>query len=141
MPRLEKVVASHTRWNSAWLLGKGMGGPFSANLLLLPPSHYSSVICHTWNSGRHAPGVTLTLTFDAPVVVLRLCPHMIPETGFVGLVITTTPGAGGAHRTAHRSVWREGVWVSIALPSAARELRLEFMESPSWIALHAVEGG
>ena len=133
MPQLVRVHASHCRW--AWWFGNGQGGLFSAQLLLLHPSHYDSVLNHTWNAGRHAPGVTLTLGFDAPVTTLRLCPNMKPAEGFVGLVVVLENG----QRIAHRSLWRESEWVTITIPAPASELLIEFMESPSWIALHAVD--
>jgi hypothetical protein len=127
-----RAVASHNRWG--WLFGNGESGPFSASALIMPPSAF---INQTWNSGRHAPGVTLSLTFGAPVTVLRLCPHMKPTEGFVGLIVVCEKG----ERVAHRSLWREGEWVAIPLSTPASEMRVEFMESPSWIALHAVEAG
>jgi hypothetical protein len=124
MPQLVRVHASHCRWFT--------NGPFSAQLLL--PSHYDSVLNRTWNAGRHAPGVTLTLGFDAPVTALKLCPNMKPAEGFVGLVVVL----GNGQRIAHRTMWRESEWVTIAIPTPVSELLIEFMESPSWIALHAV---
>ncbi len=131
MPQPVRAIASHNRWD--WLFGQS--GPCGANILRMLPSHYDSVLNHTWNSGRHAPGVTLTLTFDAPVTVLKLCPHMKPVEGFVGLIIVLE----NAERIAHRELWRENQWVEIALPIPTSEMRVEFMESPSWIALHAVD--
>jgi hypothetical protein len=125
------AIASHNRWD--WLFGQY--GPCCANLLLIPPSQYDSVLNHTWNSGRHAPGVTLTLTFDAPMTVLRLCPRMNQADGFVGLIIVFE----NAERIAHREFWRENQWVEIALPTPASVMSIDFVESPSWIALHAVE--
>ena len=133
MPRLVRADASHNRWAS-WF-GDGQGGPFSARLLLLPPSHYGAVLNHTWNAGCHAPGVTLTLGYDTPVTALKLCPSMKPTEGFVGLVVVLQNG----ERIAHRTLWRESEWVTIEIPTPATELRIEFMESPSWIALHAVD--
>ena len=70
----------------------GHGGPFSAQILLLPPSHYGAVLNHTWNAGCHAPGVTLTLGYDGPVTALKLCPNMKPAEGLVGLVVVLDNG-------------------------------------------------
>ena len=130
-----RATASHTRWS--WLLGT-VGGPFQAGNLCMSQAQRDAVIGHTWNAGRAPPHVTLTVEFDEPVRLLRLCPHMNPESGHVGLVITVL--GGSAERVPHRALWRENEWVSIALPGAASAFRIEFMESPSWIALHAVEG-
>ncbi len=105
----------------------------------------------TWNAGRHAPRVSLTVVFDEAVRQLRLRPNMNPESGHVGLVITAVGPPGekgegaaplaGHEKTAHSALWREGEWVSIALLGApASAFRIEFMESPSWIALYGVEG-
>jgi hypothetical protein len=146
LPQLTRAVASHTRWGH--LLGS-YGSPFTAQLLLLPPSRFDAVLGRAWNAGRHAPGVVLALEFDAPVTTLRLCPRMVPTEGMVGLVVvvlsdvdeaTATTTTTAAERIAHRELWREGEWVAVALPTPARALRIEFVESPSWIALYAVEG-
>ena len=133
MARLVRVEASHNRWGH--FFGNGQGGPFSAQLLLMHPSQYGAVLNHTWNAGCHAAGVTLTLCYDAPVTVLKLCPSMKPAEGFVGLVVVLE----NAGRIAHRTLWRESEWVTIEIPTPSSELRIEFMESPSWIALHAVD--
>ena len=90
---------------------------------------------HTWNAGCHAPGVTLALGFDEPVTVLMLCPSMKPAEGVVGLVVVLENG----ERIAHRALWIESEWVTIDIPTPVHELRIEFVESPSWIALHAVD--
>jgi hypothetical protein len=124
-PRLVQAVASATRWQS--FLGEEHN-PFSARVLL--PSRLGGA----WNSGRHAP-VSLTLSFDAPVAVLELCPSMLPD-GHVSLVVVPLEDAG--ERTAHSAVWRDCVWVSIALAAPSRSMRLEFAESPSWVALHGL---
>ena len=151
LPQLTRAVASHTRW--AHVLGS-YGSPFTAQLLLLPPSRFDAVLGRAWNAGRHAPGVALALEFDTPVTTLRLCPRMAPIEGVVGLVVvvvfassleeadeeaTTTTTTTAAQRIAHRELWRDGEWVAVALPAPARALRIEFVESPSWIALYAVE--
>ena len=134
----KRAAASHTRWS--WLFGTA--GPFRAYNLCMSPAQRDDVIGQTWNAGRHPPHVTLTVEFDGPVRLLRLCPHMSPESGHVGLVIAVLSEEEGAvvERVPHSALWREGEWVSIALPRAASAFRIEFMESPSWIALHAVEG-
>jgi hypothetical protein len=152
LPQLTHAVASHTRW--AHVLGS-YGSPFTAQLLLLPPSRFDALqLGRAWNAGRHAPDVTLALEFDAPVTTLRMCPRMAPTEGVVGLVVvvfassleeaddeaTTTTTTTTALRIAHRELWRDGEWVAVALPAPARALRIEFVESPSWIALYAVEG-
>ena len=113
-PRLVQAVASATRWQS--FLGEEHN-PFSARVLL--PSRG----CGSWNSGRHAP-VSLTLSFDTPAAVLELCPSMLPD-GHVSLVAvpledTVERIAHGGERTAHSGVWRDGVWVSIALAAPSR---------------------
>jgi hypothetical protein len=115
------------------LFGKeGSGGPYSATTLLLPRSQ--NLLNYTWNAGRHAPGVTLQLVFDTPITVLKLNPQMKPKEGIVGIVITTC-----SQKIAHHTIWHDGEWVSIELPSPSSELLIEFMESSSWIALHAVD--
>ena len=133
MAQLIRATASHTRWGYFFGID-GSGGPFNASLLLLQPSHYDADINHTWNSGRFAPDVMLRLTFDRPVTILKLCPSMKPAEGRVGLVITA-----GSRKTPHYELWQEGEWVAIALPEPSSDLLIEFMESPSWIALHAVD--
>jgi hypothetical protein len=133
MPQLVYVNSSHDRWS--WIFGKLHPGFWGAQRLLLQPGQYGAFFDRTWNSGRHAPGVTLTLGFDAPVNVLKLCPHMKPEEGLVGLIVVLED----SERIAHREVWRENEWVEIPLPKPSSEMRVEFMESPSWIALHAVD--
>jgi hypothetical protein len=120
------AVASHTRW--ACVFGSHCS-PFTAQLLLLPSWRVDLTGGRAWNAGRHAPGVTLWLEFDAPVTTLRLYPRMAPTEGVVGLVVVIE----GAERIAHRAFWRDCEWVAIALPTAARALRIEFVESPSWI--------
>jgi hypothetical protein len=129
----KRATASHTRW--ARVFGS-YGSPFTAQLLLLPPWRVDLTGGRAWNAGRHAPDVTLWLEFDTPVTTLRLCPRMAPTEGVVGLVVVIE----GAERIAHREFWRDDEWVTIALPTGARALRIEFVESPSWISLKAVEG-
>ena len=144
LPELTRAVASHTRW--ARVFGSA-GSPFTAQLLLQQPLHFP----RTWSAGRHAPDVTLTLEFDSPITTLRLCPRMAPiKEGVVSLVVVlltpseedeaTATAATTTARVAHSELWRDGLWVAVALPAPTRALRIEFVESPSWIALYAVEG-
>jgi hypothetical protein len=93
----------------------------------------------TWNAGRFAPSVSLTLVFDKNVNILKLCPNMRPETGRVGLVVKCG-SEETQERVPHSEIWHEGEWVSIAIPTPASEFHIEFIESPSWIALYAVDG-
>ena len=141
MPQLVHARASHTRWGSFFSEGSG---PFGASILLCSQAERDAVITNTWNAGRCAPNVTLTVAFDAPVTSLRLCPNMKPKDGRVGLVVTVLspqPKWPASHaKIAHSELWREGKWVAIALPTPTSALRIEFMESPSWIALYGVEG-
>ena len=131
MPQLIRAEASHNQWS--WFFGQGKDNPCSAARLLIRSSHYDA--SHTWNAGCHAPGVTLWLGFDIPVAMLMLCPNMDPAEGVVGLVVVLE----NTERIAHRAVWSEGEWVTIRIPTPCRNLHSEFVESPSWIALHAVD--
>ena len=132
MPLLTHVEASATRW---LLLTHG---PFRAeNLLLLPPNNNNNRWFNkkTWNAGRHAP-VALTLTLDAPATRVLLCPDRSPRRGRVGLVIVDLDQP--SRRVAHSSEWTHGQWVTVDDVPRARRLRIEFVESPSWIALQGL---
>ena len=129
-PLLTHVEASATRW--LLLTQGGHHGPFRAeNLLLLPPNNRWF---KTWNAGRHAP-VALTLTLDAPATRVLLCPDMSPSRGRVGLVVVDLDAP--SRRVAHSSEWTHGQWVTVDVPRA-RRMRIEFVESPSWIALQGL---
>ena len=132
-PLLTHVEASATRW--LLLTQGGHHGPFCAeNLLPLPPNN-DRWFKKTWNAGRHAP-VALTLTLDAPATRVLLCPDMSPRRGRVGLVIVDLDQP--SRRVAHSSEWTHGQWVTVDDVPRARRLRIEFVESPSWIALQGL---
>ena len=133
-PLLTHVEASATRW--LLLTQGGHHGPFRAENLLLPlPSNNDNRwFKKTWNAGRHAP-VALTLTLDAPATRVLLCPDMSPSRGRVGLVVVDLDAP--SRRVAHSSEWTHGQWVTVDVPRA-RRMRIEFVESPSWIALQGV---
>ena len=130
---LVDAQASHTR---LWLLGA-----FAARNVLNADTH------NAWNAGRHAP-VSLTLylapsalplndTAATSVDHLWLLPNMEPPKGVVDLVIRSPEGGVLG---AHSSEWEDRVWVKVewtyTCPSSV--LTLEFVSSPSWIALYAV---
>ena len=135
-PLLTHVEASATRW--LLLTQGGHHGPFRAENLLLPlPSNNNDnrwFKKKTWNAGRHAP-VALTLTLDAPATRVLLCPDMSPSRGRVGLVVVDLDAP--SRRVAHSSEWTHGQWVTVDVPRA-RRMRIEFVESPSWIALQGL---
>ena len=90
-----------------------------------------------WNSGQHAP-VTLRLEFAAPVRAIEFCPDMKPSEGEVALVIVD---ADTGRRTAFLGRWQDARWCEVLLPWDAKRVRVEFVSSPSWIALRAVRAG
>ena len=126
MPEIVSVRASSTRWE--WGLGPERLNPFSALYL----AHPNPTLSPCWNAGRFAP-VTLDLAFSDSVRRIRICPEMVPESGTVGVVVVNER----KERVAHCSQWRDGVWVVIDIPPS-RRCRLEFVESPSWIAVRSL---
>lgn len=122
--RVRDATASSTQWQT--FLGT-KHNPYSPRVLVSPSQGW------LWNSGRHVP-VTLTLNFDTDVKELALCPSMSPD-GQVSLVAVTLETNA---RIAHSQVWRDKEWVYITLPVPSKHVRLEFVESPSWVALHTV---
>ena len=138
MPRPVKVQASSTLVGWMWPGATGHPGCLSpcceARLLDADmETHWQKA---RWNSGRCAP-VTLRMELDEPAAEMELCPQMEYTTsGHVALVIVDeTTG----QRVAHMSEWSDARWVTLALPNPrTQRLRLEFMASPTWIAVRAV---
>lgn len=120
------IRASSTRWE--WSLGAGKFNPFSALYLADP----NPALMPCWNAGRFAP-VSLEATSDREVRRVCLCPEMVPPSGMVGVVVVTAE-----ERVAHCGLWHDGVWVFIDISPSSGRVRLEFVESPSWIALRAL---
>ena len=120
------VRASHTRWGRLYR-SAGLVSPYTANNLLFKDAHNS------WNSGRYAP-VTLMLNFDKAhnIAGLTLTPNMEPAEGNVEILVLVD-----THRIPHASVWQDSVPVVIEFqqPIEARSVTIEFLRSPSWIAL------
>jgi hypothetical protein len=123
-----KAKASHTRWGALYR-SVGLQSPYSTDNLLFRDAQAA------WNSGRFAP-VTLTLDFgrSLPMTGITVTPEMRPQRGLVELVIRVGPTL-----VAHSSQWTDGAPVAIEWPDAieARTVTLEFLRSPSWIALRA----
>ena len=136
MPRIRAIAASASRFECIWPVGS------SAKCLnpccearLLDADMETNWTKRRWNAGRHAP-VTLRLELDSPAAGLELCPDMEPEAGQVSLVVVDEDTG---QRCAHIEHWRDAEWVSMALPSSnTQRLRIEFVSSPSWIAVRAM---
>lgn len=126
MPSLKRVQASDTRWSLLF----DNNSPFRAENLIHPDEFLR---IKSWNAGRHAP-VSLTLTLDDTATQISMCPEMSPKMGPVSLVIVTLERN---ERVAHSSVWTHGEWVTIDIPGS-RHMRIEFVDSPSWIALQGL---
>ena len=109
-----------------------MGNSANSQRLQEPNPHLEK----RWNSGRHAP-VTLSMSFAERVRALKFCPDMQQREGEVALVIVDTHTG---RRTAFIGQWEDARWCRIALPWATDAVRVEFVSSPSWIALRALTG-
>ena len=143
---LTHASASHTRWQ--WLFGQD-SGPFTPAMLKEfggggggSKSLWTLLAGEGWNSGQYAP-VTLMLAFSAPISLLKLCPRMRPCGGPVSLVVVLCDEGAPEkkkERIALCETWEDEEWVSIDLPRPSACIRIEFVSSPSWIALYAVLG-
>ena len=118
--------ASHTRWG--WLYRSvGLTSPYATHNLLFGDAP------RAWNSGRFAP-VTLSLDFGRKRTMtgLMLTPEMEPLEGHVEVRVLIN-----TWQIPHASIWQDAVPVVIEWeqPIEARSVTIEFLRSPSWIAL------
>ena len=120
---LSFALASHMRFDmaDAWSRFDPM------NVLTLSDS--------TWNAGCYAP-VSLTVGWTSPrhrIVGLYLLPDMLPPQGEVEVAIRS----GGQVVCLHKSTWAHRAPVRILFPRILHtaEIALEFVSSPSWVAL------
>lgn len=126
-----RATASHTRLGALYAM-TGLVGPYDCVNLL------NADLACTWNAGRFAP-VSLQLDLGEPkrVVGLLLTPCMKPRRGAVRLAVWTDNGVA----TPHSATWEDMRPASIMWADAVhtRFITLDFLDSPSWIALRCVE--
>jgi hypothetical protein len=99
------------------------------------PSNVLTASDATWNAGCFAP-VSLTVGWASPrhrIVGLYLLPDMLPREGEVEVQIRSD----GRVVCLHKSTWTHQTPVRILFPRVLHtaEIALEFVSSPSWIAL------
>jgi hypothetical protein len=130
-PRLTKVKASSSILD--WLFPYGndrrtLSSFCEARLLDENPKLHSR-----WCAGRSAP-VTLRLELSEGARKIGFCPETDP--GEVSLVLVDEDTG---QRTGYIGPWRDSVWIEMEAPNpASKRLRVEFVTSPSFIALRAL---
>jgi hypothetical protein len=138
MPKIKSVLASSARFEWIWPIGTSINclNP-CCEARLLDVDMETNWTKRRWNAGRYAP-VTLRLELDAPAAGLEICPDMEPESGQVSLASVIVDEDTG-QRCAHIGQWHDAEWVSFALPTTGTQcLLIEFVSSPSWIAVRAM---
>ena len=127
-----RVSASHTRLGALYSMA-GLESPYACKNLL------NTDMASTWNAGRFAPvSLTIDLGECRKVIGLIIVPDMQPKKGTVSLILRMQ---GDTAFTAHSSTWIDRKPVSIVWmdPVHTRYITLEFLHSPSWIALRNIE--
>ena len=129
--KIAGAKASSTHW--ALLFGAARSPYRAANVLTADPAQ-------TWNAGRFADvRLTLTLADEGAVVGVRIVPDMRARLlGTVELLVRGDPN--DTILAAHRSLWadRTPVAVEWVAPRITRTVTLEFVQSPTWVALRHV---
>ena len=122
----------HAESSSLSLFRRLLGGNphFSASRL----QESNPFLSPQWNSGQFAP-VVLNLTLSSPAHSIGFCPDMEPAEGEVALVVIDRVSR---QRTGFIGKWTDGCWFDLDLPCACSQISVEFVSSPSWIALRAV---
>ena len=126
------MIEEHTRFGALYSL-TGSKSPYACENLL------NTDMASTWNAGRFAPvSLTIDLRESREVVGLVLVPDMQPKKGAVSLMLRMRDDTSF---TAHCSTWVDRRPVSIVWmdPVDTRSITVDFLHSPSWIALRGIE--